>query len=143
MSTLAEDAKIESTEGRVVAIAGPVVDVEFPPGTLPEINHAVEMEIDVDSERIKVVAEVAQQIGEGRVRCICLKPTDGLRRGTAVTNTGHGITVPVGDAVLGHVFNVTGVPLDTDQIAEPDDFWEIHRPAPPFDELEPKAQMFE
>ncbi|MGH3471865.1 MAG: F0F1 ATP synthase subunit beta, partial [Nocardioidaceae bacterium] len=143
MSTLAEDAKIESTEGRVVAIAGPVVDVEFPPGTLPEINHAVEMEIDVDGERIKVMAEVAQQIGEGRVRCICLKPTDGLRRGTAVVNTGHGITVPVGDAVLGHVFNVIGVPLDTDAIAKPDDVWEIHRPAPPFDALEPKAQMFE
>src|SRR3984957_14069038 len=89
------------------------------------------------------MAEVAQQIGEGRVRCVCLKPTDGLRRGTAVTNLGHGITVPVGDATLGHVFNVNGVPLDTDQIGEPDDYWEIHRPAPAFDSLEPRALMFE
>jgi F-type H+-transporting ATPase subunit beta len=143
MSTVAEDATKQETEGRVVAIAGPVVDVEFPPGSLPEINHAVDMEIDVDGEQIKVTAEVAQQIGEGRVRCICLKPTDGLRRGTTVTNEGKGITVPVGDAVLGHVFNVTGNQLDRGEMGKADDHWEIHRPAPPFDALEPKAQMFE
>src|SRR5579875_811151 len=130
-------------EGRVVAIAGPVVDVEFPPGHLPEINYAVELEIETDGQKQKIMAEVAQQIGEGRVRCICLKPTDGLKRGTAVVSTGRGISVPVGDAVLGHVFNVTGQPLDTDSIAQPDDRWEIHRPAPAFDALEPKAQMFE
>jgi F-type H+/Na+-transporting ATPase subunit beta len=143
MSTVAEDAKIETTEGRVVAIAGPVVDVEFPPGSLPEINHAVEIQMDVEGRVIKILAEVAQQIGEGRCRCICLKPTDGLRRGARVANTGRGITVPVGDAVLGHVFNVYGAPLDTDRIGKPDDYWEIHRPAPPFDELEPRAVMFE
>jgi F-type H+-transporting ATPase subunit beta len=138
-----EDIVSEKTEGRVVAIAGPVVDVEFPPGALPEINYAVEMEIDVDGEKIQVTAEVAQQIGEGRVRCVCLKPTDGLRRGTAVVNTGKGITVPVGDAVLGHVFNVTGNQLDRVPMGPAEDEWEIHRPAPPFDALEPKALMFE
>jgi F-type H+-transporting ATPase subunit beta len=143
MSTVAEDAKVESAEGRVVAIAGPVVDVEFPPGALPEINHAVELELEVEGHRERITAEVAQQIGEGRVRCICLRPTDGLRRGTAVVNTGRGITVPVGDAVLGHVFNVIGEPLDVPEIGEPDDRWEIHRPSPAFDALEPKAQMFE
>ena len=143
MSTVLEDATVERTEGRVVAIAGPVVDVEFPPGALPEINHAVDMEIELGADRITVTAEVAQQIGEGRVRCICLKPTDGLRRGTAVTNTGRGITVPVGDAVLGHVFNVVGGQLDRAEMGQPDDQWEIHRPAPPFDALEPKALMFE
>jgi F-type H+-transporting ATPase subunit beta len=143
MSTVTEDATIQRTEGRVVAIAGPVVDVEFPPGALPEINHAVEMEIEFGDERLKVVAEVAQQIGEGRVRCICLKPTDGLRRGTAVVNTGKGIAVPVGDAVLGHVFNVTGDQLDRVPMGKADDYWEIHRPSPLFDALEPKAQMFE
>ncbi len=130
-------------EGRVVAIAGPVVDVEFPPGNLPEINFAVELELESDGKKQKIMAEVAQQIGEGRVRCICLKPTDGLRRGTAVISTGRGISVPVGDAVLGHVFNVIGQPLDTDSIGQADDQWEIHRPAPAFDALEPKAQMFE
>ncbi|MGC8512236.1 MAG: F0F1 ATP synthase subunit beta [Acidimicrobiales bacterium] len=133
----------EAVEGRIVAIAGPVVDVEFPPGHLPEINHAVEMEVDDEGIKVKITAEVAQQIGEGRVRCICLRPTDGLRRGTAVTSTGRGITVPVGDAVLGHVFNVTGKALDVESIGEPDDWWEIHRDAPKFDSLEPKAQMFE
>jgi F-type H+-transporting ATPase subunit beta len=143
MSTVTEDIATERADGRVVAIAGPVVDVEFPPGALPEINHAVDMEIDVDGERITVTAEVAQQIGEGRVRCICLKPTDGLRRGTAVINTGKGITVPVGDAVLGHVFNVIGNQLDRAPMGTPDTEWEIHRPAPPFDALEPKALMFE
>jgi F-type H+/Na+-transporting ATPase subunit beta len=142
-STIAEEVEIESREGRVVAIAGPVVDVEFPPGALPEINFAVELEMEVDGQISKIMAEVAQQIGEGRVRCICMKPTDGLRRGTRVVSTGRGITVPVGDAVLGHVFNVYGVPLDTDRIGTPDDHWEIHRPAPPFDQLEPRALMFE
>ena len=143
MSIIAEDAKIQSTEGRVVAIAGPVVDVEFSPGALPEINQAVEMELEIEGHKEVITAEVAQQIGDGRVRCICLRPTDGLRRGTAVVNTGRGITVPVGDAVLGHVFNVIGKPLDVAEIGKPDDYWEIHRPAPPFDALEPKAQMFE
>jgi F-type H+/Na+-transporting ATPase subunit beta len=142
-STVAEDAVVETSEGRVVAIAGPVVDVEFPPGHLPEINFAVQLEMEVDGEVTNIMAEVAQQIGEGRVRCICMKPTDGLRRGTRVVSTGRGITVPVGDATLGHVFNVYGAPLDTDQIGTPDDYWEIHRPAPAFDTLEPRALMFE
>ncbi|HEV2368557.1 MAG TPA: F0F1 ATP synthase subunit beta, partial [Acidimicrobiales bacterium] len=130
-------------EGRVMAIAGPVVDVEFPTDSLPEINHAVQMDIELEGQTTTVTAEVAQQIGEGRVRCVCLKPTDGLRRGTPVRNTGRGITVPVGDGVLGHVFNVIGEPLDVDSIEGVDERWEIHRAAPPFDALEPKAQMFE
>jgi F-type H+/Na+-transporting ATPase subunit beta len=130
-------------DGRVVAIAGPVVDVEFPPDALPEINHAIEMTLVVDGEDVVVTAEVAQQIGGNRVRAICLKPTDGLTRGTVVRNLGVGISVPVGDAVLGHVFNVTGQPLDVESIGEVKDRWEIHRPAPDFDTLEPQAQMFE
>jgi F-type H+-transporting ATPase subunit beta len=130
-------------EGRVVAIAGPVVDVEFPPHALPEINTALEMDLMLEGERVTVTAEVAQQIGEGRVRAICLKPTDGLVRGTPVRNTGRGITVPVGEAVLGHVFNVLGEPLDVADIGEVEDRWEIHRPPPPFADLEPKQQMFE
>ncbi|MFP4512600.1 MAG: F0F1 ATP synthase subunit beta [Acidimicrobiales bacterium] len=130
-------------EGRIVGIAGPVVDAEFPADALPEINAALSMTITVDGQDIEVRAEVAQQIGHNRVRAICLKPTDGLTRGTPVRNTGQGITVPVGDKVLGHVFNVIGEPLDTDDIGEVDERWEIHRPAPDFDSLEPQAQMFE
>ena len=129
--------------GRVVGIAGPVIDVEFPPHAPPEINHAVEVDLQLEDQLITVTAEVAQQIGEGRVRCICMRPTDGLVRGAPVRNLGHGLMVPVGNAVLGHVFNVLGQPLDTDDIGEVADRWEIHRPAPDFDQLEPQRKMFE
>ncbi|MHB8681319.1 MAG: F0F1 ATP synthase subunit beta [Acidimicrobiales bacterium] len=130
-------------EGRVVAIAGPVVDVEFPPHALPELNMAVEMDVELEGDTITVTAEVAQQIGEGRVRCVCLKPTDGLHRGTSVRNLGRGLVVPVGDSTLGHVFNVLGESLDVADIGAVEDRWEIHRDAPPFDTLEPRSQMFE
>jgi len=148
MTVTAEPTSSQSSElkdGRVVAIAGPVVDVEFPHDALPEINTALEMEAELEGNTITIVAEVAQQIGEGRCRAICMKPTDGLRRGTIVRNTGRGITMPVGDGVLGHVFNVIGQPLDIpeDQLTGIEDRWEIHRESPPFSELEPKAQMFE
>ncbi|HZQ26638.1 MAG TPA: F0F1 ATP synthase subunit beta [Acidimicrobiales bacterium] len=133
----------ELKDGRVVAIAGPVIDVEFPPDALPEINHALSMTLTVDGQEIEVRAEVAQQIGDSRVRAICLRPTDGLTRGTVVHNTGHGIRMPVGDGVLGHVLNVIGQPLDVASLDRIDDYWEIHRPAPDFDTLEPKAIMFE
>src|SRR5665213_706366 len=129
--------------GRVVAIAGPVIDVEFPPHALPEINGAVEVDVELEGDKLTITAEVAQQIGDGRVRCICLKATDGLTRGAEVRNLGHGLRVPVGDAVLGHVFNVLGEPLDTDDIGTVEDHWDIHRSAPDFDTLEPRALMFE
>src|ERR1700736_6125099 len=130
MTTTAEpETKLK--DGRVVAIAGPVVDVEVPLDALPEINTAVEMDIELEGETITVVAEVAQQLGESRVRAICMKPTDGLKRGTLVRNTGRGITMPVGEGVLGHVFNVIGDPLDTtaDQLTGIEDRWEIRREA--------------
>ncbi|CAN5504131.1 F0F1 ATP synthase subunit beta [soil metagenome] len=137
------------TEGRVVAIAGPVVDVEFPRGQLPELNSALEFNIEIDGTTIEVMAEVAQQLGNGRIRAICMKPTDGLTRGTTVRALGRGITVPVGEGVLGHVWNVWGEALDVgddpdaqDQFADMER-WEIHRDAPAFDALEPSARMFE
>jgi F-type H+-transporting ATPase subunit beta len=132
-------------DGRVVAIAGPVVDVEFPPGALPEINNALEMDIELEGETITVTAEVAQQIGDSRVRAICMKPTDGLKRNQAVRNLGRGITVPVGPATLGHVWNVIGEPLDTQGVIPEgiEERWEIHRDSPAFDTLEPRANMFE
>jgi len=132
MTTVAPDIPEapQLENGRIVAITGPVIDVEFPPHALPEINTAVEVRLVVDGNEVLITAEVAQQIGEGRARCICLKPTDGLARGATVVNTGRGITVPVGDAVLGHVFNVIGERLDPGEMGEPDAWWEIHRPAP-------------
>ena len=134
----------ELKDGRVVSIAGPVIDVEFPPGALPELNSAIEFDIVIDGASSAVLAEVAQQLGDSRVRAICMKPTDGLVRGAPVRNLGHGITVPVGDEVLGNVWNVWGEPLDTipenlDELER----WEIHREAPAFDALEPSARMFE
>ncbi|HEX7134519.1 MAG TPA: F0F1 ATP synthase subunit beta, partial [Iamia sp.] len=144
MTTTEPDTKLK--DGRVVTVAGPVVDVEFPRGAMPEINTCLSMIIDAPGgETIEVRAEVAQQIGDGRVRAICLKPTDGLRRGQAVVNTGAGITVPVGDKVLGHVFNVIGEPLDitSEELGEIETRWEIHRPSPSFDAQEPSATVFE
>ncbi len=143
MTTVSTEQAKKLEDGRVVAIAGPVIDVEFPPHALPEINTAVEVDVTLDGTPTTITAEVAQQIGGGRVRCVCLKPTDGMRRGVAVRNTGRGISVPVGPSVLGHVFNVTGQPLDTDHIDDVDDRWEIHRDAPAFDALESSTQMFE
>ncbi|MGA0782091.1 MAG: F0F1 ATP synthase subunit beta [Ilumatobacteraceae bacterium] len=133
----------ELKDGRVVGIAGPVIDVEFPRGALPELNTALEFTVTIDGKDVKVLAEVAQQLGDSRVRAVCLKPTDGLRRGTAVRNTGRGITVPVGDRVLGHVWNVWGEVLDDDNAKFADmERWEIHRPAPDFAALEPQKKMF-
>ena len=140
----ATDVETTLKDGRIVAIVGPVVDVEFPPDALPEINFALEFDIETDQATITVTAEVAQHIGDSRVRAIAMKPTDGLKRGTPVRNTGKGITVPVGSATLGHVFNVIGETLDTGGVnIEGDARWEIHRPPPPFDELEPQSKMFE
>ena len=143
--TITNETGRQLKDGRIVTIAGPVVDVEFPPDAIPEINNCLVMNVEIDGQPVEIRAEVAQQIGDSRVRAICLKPTDGLRRGAAVHNTGIGITVPVGDKVLGHVFNVIGEPLDitSEELGEVADRWEIHRPAPAFDTLEPSAIMFE
>ena len=132
----------ELKSGRVVGIAGPVVDVEFPQGALPEINTQLQLDIELEGDSILVPLEVAQQIGDSRVRAIAMKPTDGLTRGAEVRNTGHGMQMPVGDATLGHVWNVMGEPLDVDDV-EIDTYWDIHRPSPDFDKLEPSTKMFE
>ncbi len=131
-------------DGRVVRVIGPVVDVEFPPAELPEINTALLVEVVLEGQSKTITCEVAQHIGESQVRTIALRPTDGLVRGTPVRNTGEPIKVPVGEGVLGHVYNVIGEPLDTtpDQIHAADR-WAIHRDSPPFEELEPKSVMLE
>src|SRR5438046_7287496 len=131
-------------DGRVVRVIGPVVDVEFPPNQLPEINTALTVDVTIADETTTITCEVAQHIGDSQVRAIALRPTDGLVRGTHVVNTGAPITVPVGEGVLGHVYNVLGQPLDTDagdiDVAER---WPIHRVAPPFADLEPNKIMLE
>ncbi len=137
-------AEHQNVNGRVVRVIGPVVDVEFPPAELPEINTALTVDVDLGGQTTTITCEVAQHIGDSQVRTVALKPTDGLVRGAPVHNTGAPISVPVGEGVLGHVYNVLGEPLDTtmDQIHAADR-WPIHRDSPPFDELEPKSVMLE
>jgi F-type H+-transporting ATPase subunit beta len=134
----------QRSNGRVVRVIGPVVDVEFPPSELPEINTALTVDVTLGGDTTTIWCEVAQHIGESQVRTIAMKPTDGLVRGAPVVNTGSPITVPVGEGVLGHVYNVLGEPLDTtpDQIHAADR-WSIHRDSPPFDELESRSVMLE
>jgi F-type H+/Na+-transporting ATPase subunit beta len=130
--------------GRVVRVIGPVVDVEFPPDALPEINTALTIDVTLGDETSTITCEVAQHLGGSVVRTIALRATDGMVRGAEVVNTGSPITVPVGEGVLGHVYNVLGEPLDTDlsniQVSER---WPIHREPPPFEELEARSQMLE
>jgi F-type H+-transporting ATPase subunit beta len=134
----------ELSNGRVVRVIGPVVDVEFPPEALPEINTALTVDVKLGEETTTITCEVAQHIGESIVRAIALRPTDGLVRGAPVVNTGGPITVPVGKGVLGHVYNVLGEPLDTDASnIHASDRWPIHRDPPPFEDLEPRQQMLE
>jgi F-type H+-transporting ATPase subunit beta len=134
----------KTADGRIIRVTGPVVDVEFPPGDLPEINHALTFERESAGRTVTVTAEVAQHIGDRRVRAVCMAPTDGVMRGTGVVNTGGPISVPVGPGTLGHIYNVLGEPLDVsaDQI-KADTRWSIHRDPPAFDQLESKTEMFE
>src|SRR5688572_1830913 len=95
----------KTSEGRVLAITGPVIEVEFPADSLPEIGFALTVPRTVGGETDTITAEVSQHIGHGVVRAICMKQTDGLIRGAKVTNTGTAITVPVGPSTLGHIYN--------------------------------------
>jgi F-type H+-transporting ATPase subunit beta len=136
------EMKDGNEQGRVVQVIGPVVDVEFPPETLPEINFALELDRTLDGDTQTIVCEVAQHIGESTVRAIAMKPTDGVVRGSPVRNTGRPIAMPVGQNVLGHVYNVIGEPLDTDSV-DAEDRWPIHRDPPKFEDLEARTEMFE
>src|SRR5262245_63949140 len=106
-------AEEKREDGRVTRVIGPVVDAEFPPASLPEIHTALRIDVELEGETQSITCEVAQHIGDGMVRAIALKPTDGMVRGAEVHNLGSPITVPVGGGVLGHVYNVLGEPLDT------------------------------
>ncbi len=131
--------------GRVSRIIGPVVDVEFPADAMPEMYNLLTTQVELAGESKNINLEVAQHIGDNLVRAISLQPTDGVVRGAAVRDSGGPITVPVGDATLGHVFNATGDVLDLkgDEKLEVTERWGIHRKAPAFDQLESKTQMFE
>lgn len=118
---------------------GPVVDVRFDEGNLPEINNALTVPIGEKT----LTVEVAQHIGDNTVRCIAMASTDGLTRGAPVTDTGHAISVPVGKETLGRIFNVLGEAVDNEPTPETKERWNIHRSAPSFDELSTSTEILE
>jgi len=131
--------------GKVIQIAGPAVDIQFPEGQIPVIYTAVVISsegFDVPAP-IEVTVEVAQHIGEGRVRCVALQPTDGLVRGMKATSLGVPVSVPVGPQTLGRVLNVLGEPVDEMGPVVTEKRFPIHRPAPSFEEQSTSQQMFE
>jgi F-type H+/Na+-transporting ATPase subunit beta len=130
--------------GKIVQIIGPVVDVEFEGGDLPEIFNAIRIVSDAGEDTVDVIAEVEQHLGENRVRTVAMKPTDGLRRGMRVIDTGAPISMPVGPATLGRVMNVLGEPVDfPDRPIVSKDHWSIHRHAPTLEDQSTETQMFE
>ena len=125
--------------GTVVQVVGPVLDIRFPDAQLPNLNHAVTLK---NGDRT-IVAEVAQQIGDGIVRCVAMSSTDGLVRGTEAVDTGSPITVPVGEACLGRIFDLMGNPLDDQPIDPKLERWPIHREAPSYAEQESSTEILE
>jgi F-type H+-transporting ATPase subunit beta len=135
----------EAGSGRVVRVTGPVVDVEFPRGSIPDLYNALQVKIDVESIAKTLTLEVAQHLGDNLVRTIAMQPTDGLVRGSEAIDTGSAISVPVGDITKGHVFNTLGevLNLKEGEKFEVTERWPIHRSAPAFDQLESKTEVFE
>jgi F-type H+-transporting ATPase subunit beta len=131
--------------GKVVQIIGPAVDVQFDEGYLPEIYNAVRIVDNAELSKVKidVVTEVANHVGEGVVRCIAMKPTDGMVRGMKAIDTGGPISVPVGRETLGRILNVLGEPVDEQGPVNSEHRWSIHREAPRFDEQSTNIEMFE
>ena len=125
--------------GTIVQAIGPVLDIRFPNDAMPQLLNAIEIEHDGK----KLVAEVAQHIGDDVVRCIAMRSTDGLQRGIPATDTGSPITVPVGEACLGRIFNLLGEPVDNGPAPEAEERWPIHRPAPSYEEQESTTEILE
>ena len=133
-----------ATKGKVVQVIGPVVDIEFPAGQLPEILNAITIKGKAGDVDIDLVVEVMQHLGDSVTRCIAMSSTDGLTRGMEAVDTGAPITVPVGNEVLGRIFNVLGQTVDQDPTPVGNkEAWPIHRPAPKFDEQETSTQVLE
>jgi F-type H+-transporting ATPase subunit beta len=126
-------------KGKVVQVIGTVVDVEFPPGQLPDLYNG----LVVKNGDENLVLEVEQHMGNNWVRCLALGPTEGLSRGSAVEDSGTGVSVPVGEATLGRMFNVTGDALDDLGPVESEDRWEIHRPPPSFEDQLSTVELLE
>src|SRR5499425_1935737 len=135
------------SQGKIVQVIGPVVDVEFEPGKLPAIYNALEVpgagSTDVFAYSAKLVLEVAQHLGESRVRAVAMAATDGLTRGREVLDTGSPIQIPVGNETLGRILNIIGEPVDKGPAINAKKFYPIHRPAPAFEDQSTRVEMFE
>ena len=129
----------EKNIGKVISVIGPVLDIKFENGHLPQLLSAIEITKD---ER-KITLEVAQHIGDDVVRCIAMSSTDGLVRGMDAVDTGKKISVPVGECTLGRIFNLLGEPVDNLPAPDAPEKWEIHRPAPGYDEQESTTEILE
>ncbi len=136
---------MEGKAGRVIQIIGPAVDIEFEEGHLPPIYNAIRITDNGELGKvpIDVVVEVANHIGESQVRCIAMKPTDGMVRGMKATDLGEPITVPVGNQTLGRILNVLGEPVDNLGPVEAKERWSIHRQPPPFEDQSTDIEIFE
>ena len=129
----------DNIEGKVVQVIGTVVDVEFPNDKLPEIYNALELEVDGE----KLVLEVEQHVGNNWARCLALGATEGVSRGLIVRDTGAAVSVPVGKASLGRIFNVLGDALDDLGEVKAEERWPIHRPAPTFEQQSGSTEVLE
>ena len=125
--------------GKVIQVIGPVLDIQFKDGELPELLNAIE----IDNHGEKLIVEVAQLTGDNVARCIAMSSTDGLVRGTEAVDTGESIKVPVGDQCLGRVFNLLGEPVDNKPAPAPEAYWPIHRPAPSYEEQQSTTEILE
>ena len=130
---------MEKNIGKVIQIIGPVLDIRFENGKLPNILNAIE----IYHEGRKIVCEVAQQLGDDVVRCVAMSSTDGMSRGEEAVDTGSGITVPVGKGTLGRIFNLLGEPVDNGPEPEYTERWSIHRDPPPFSEQDGSTEILE
>jgi F-type H+-transporting ATPase subunit beta len=135
------------SQGKIVQVIGPVVDVEFEPGRLPGIYNALEVQgvenKDIFAYSQKLVLEVAQHLGESTVRAVAMAATEGLRRGMPVNDTGQPISIPVGKETLGRILNIIGEPVDKGPAIQARKTYPIHRPAPPFEDQSTRVEMFE
>src|SRR6056297_569740 len=133
----------EKNVGHVTQVIGSTFDIEFPEGHMPPIYNAVSVKSEHKGVTIDLVGEVQQHLGGGRVRAIALGSTEGMMRGMEVVDTGKPVSVPVGQETLGRVFNVLGEPIDKRGPVAADDYWPIHRQAPPLNELSTNTELFE
>ena len=129
--------------GTIIQVIGSTFDAQFPESSLPDIYNAVKCDLEVDGQALTLFGEVSKHMGGGQVRCVALGSTDGLRRGHPCVDTGSALSVPVGDEVLGRVFNLLGDPIDERGPVNTERRRPIHQPPPNLDDLNPKTEILE